>query len=210
MIAALLLAAAPVATAVDAEHAFARDAGRIGQWTAFRKWADPDAVMFTPQAVWARDFLRDRKDPPRSVQWWPARSFVSCDGRTAVNTGPALTADGRPYGNFTTVWQRTRRGWRWAYDNGTPPEAGPPRRSRAQVVRASCSARAPGAPVIPPPPLTARKARTTPEDNGRGESADKTLGWDWKVEGNGEHRFRVFMWNGQRYAQVLYNHVPAE
>ena len=65
----------------------------------------------------------------------------------------------------------------------------------------------PGAPVIAPPPLTPKQARTTPEDSGRGEAADKTLGWDWKVEKNGEQRFRVFMWNGQRYAQVLYNDV---
>ena len=54
---ALLLAATSV-TAVDAERAFARDAERIGQWTASRFYADPDAVMFTPQAIWARDFLR--------------------------------------------------------------------------------------------------------------------------------------------------------
>ena len=65
-----------------------RDAQRIGQWTAFRKYADRDAVMFTPQAVWARDFLKGRKDPPKAVRWWPATSFVSCDGHTAVNTGP--------------------------------------------------------------------------------------------------------------------------
>ncbi len=57
MIAALLLAAA-TPTAIDAEIAFARDAQRIGMWTAFRKYADRDAVMFTPQAVWARDYLQ--------------------------------------------------------------------------------------------------------------------------------------------------------
>ena len=62
MIAALLFAATAT-TALDAEYAFARDAQRIGQWTAFRKYADRDAVMFSPQAVWARDFLMDRKDP---------------------------------------------------------------------------------------------------------------------------------------------------
>ena len=75
--------------------------------------------------------------------------------------------------------------------------------------RAACRGKAPGAPVIPPPPLTPKQARTTPEDNGRGQSADRTLGWDWKVEKNGARRFRVFMWNGTRYAQVLYNNVPA-
>lgn len=209
MITALFLAAA-APTAVDAERAFARDAQRIGMWTSFRKWADSDAVMFTPQAVWARDFLKDRKDPPRSLRWWPARSFVSCDGRTSVNTGPAVTAEGKPFSTFTTVWLRKGPTWRWVYDQGGPLAVAPRRPPRPQVVRASCRAKAPGAPVIPPPPLTAKQARTTPEDAGRGESADRTLGWDWKVEKNGEHRFRVFLWNGARYAQVLYNRVPAK
>ena len=209
MIAAFLLAAAPVPTAVDAEYAFARDAQRLGQWTAFRKYADPDAVMFTPQAVWARDFLKDRKDPPKSVRWWPTHSWVSCDGRTAVNTGPAFR-DGKAYGYFTTVWQRTDRQWRWVYDAGGPLKAPATAQRRPQIHRAACRGKAPGAPVIPPPPLTAKQARTSPEDNGRGQSADKTLGWDWKVEKNGARRFRVFQWNGLRYAQVLYNDVPAQ
>ena len=210
MITALLLAAA-VPTAVDAERAFARDAQRIGQWSAFRKYADETAVMFTPQAVWAHTFLKDRKDPPKSVEWWPDRSFISCDGRTTVNSGPAFRPDGTHYGRFTTVWQREKGQWRWVYDNGGPPEGKPPRKAqRPKIVRASCRSKAPGAPVIPPPPLSPKTARTTPEDNGRGESADKTLGWDWKVEKNGDHRFRVFLWNGRSYAQVIANNIPAQ
>jgi hypothetical protein len=207
MIAAFLLAAAPVPTAVDAEYAFARDSQRIGQWAAFRKYADHDAVMFTPQAVWARDFLKDRKEPPKSVRWWPGHSWVSCDGRTAVNTGPFIGGDGKSHGYFTTVWQRTGRNWSWVYDGGDGLKGPLPRPARPQVHRAVCRGKAPGAPIIPPPPLTPKQARTTPEDNGRGESADKTLGWDWKVEKNGARRFRVFAWNGQRYAQVLYNDI---
>ena len=89
----LLLAAATL-TAVDAERAFAADAKRIGQWTAFRKYADETAVMFTPQAVWAHEFLAGRKDPPRSVRWAASNSWVSCDGRTAINRGPAQTGAG--------------------------------------------------------------------------------------------------------------------
>ena len=212
MILALLLASAPVAahatTAVDAEISFARDAKRIGQWTAFRKWADRDAVMFTPQAVWARTFLKPLKNPPNAISWRPAQSYVSCDGRTAVNTGPWFKQDGTPGGYFTTVWQRTPAGWRWAYDGGGPM-SGPAPSRKPQVHRASCAGKAPGAPVMPPPPLSPRKAQTTPEDNGRGQSADKTLGWDWKVEKDGSRKFRVFQWNGQRYEQMLYNDVPA-
>ena len=120
MIAALLLMSAPVSTAIDAELAFARDAKRIGQWSAFRKWADKDAVMFTPQAVWARDFLANRKDPPKTVKWAPAQSYVSCDGRTAVNTGPWFTQDDKLAGYFMTVWQRSRSGWRGVYDGSVP------------------------------------------------------------------------------------------
>src|SRR3954466_6577788 len=208
MIAAFLLAvAAP--TAVDAELAFARDAQQIGQWSAFAKYADHDAVMFTPQAVWARDFLKDRKNPPKSVRWAPVHSFVSCDGRTAVNTGPWWGADGVHHGYFTTVWQRAGNDWRWAYDGGDAQEGAPPAApGKAKAHRASCRAKAPGAPVIPPPPLTAKEARTTPEDSGRGQSADKTLGWDWKVEKDGRRHFRVFQWNGERYEQVLYNDAP--
>jgi hypothetical protein len=211
MIVALLFGLAPVTTAIDAELAFAEDAQRIGQWTAFRKYADRDAVMFAPQAVWVRDFLANRKDPPKSVRWAPTHSFVSCDGRTAVNTGPWYSPNGKLQGYFTTVWQRQKVGWRWEYDGGGVYRAGtnPPANIRPQVLRASCRTKAPGSPVIPPPPLTEKQARTTPEDNGRGESADKTLGWDWKVEKSGARHFRVYQWNGRRYSQVLYNDIPA-
>ena len=208
MIAALLLASAPVATAVDAEHAFASDAKRIGQWSAFRKWADRDSVMFTPQAVWARTFLKPLKNPPRAISWRPADSFVSCDGRIAVNTGPWFTQDGTLGGYFTTVWQETSAGWRWVYDGGGPA-SGPLAKGKTRVHAASCRGKAPGAPIIPPPPLSPKQALTTPEDNGRGQSADKTLGWDWRVEKSGRRQFRVYQWNGTRYAEALHNDVPA-
>ena len=207
MIAAFLLAAA-APSAIDAEFAFARDAQRIGQWSAFRKWADKDAVMFNPQATWARDFLKDRKDPSRSVRRSPAHSFVSCDGRTAVNTGPWVAADGKVHGYFTTVWQRTSREWRWAYDGGDVQNGPMPTPPTPQVHRAACMGRAPGAPIIPPPPLTPKQALKTKMDNGRGQSADRTLGWDWKVDGSGGRVFRVLMWNGVRYGQVLYIDIP--
>jgi len=213
MITTLLLAAAAHApSAIDSERAFARDAQRIGMWSAFRKYAAPDAVMFTPQAVWASNFLKDRKDPPRSLDWWPTQAFVSCDGRTAVDSGAAVDGDGKPYSFFTTVWQRSGGKWRWVYDGGMSAAGKPfPGRSQAPVVqRASCRAKAPGAPVIPPLPLTDKQARKTPEDSGRGESADKSLGWDWKVEKDGSRHFRVFLWTGSRYAQAVYQLIPAK
>ena len=208
MIAAFLFAAAAT-TALDAEYAFARDAQRIGQWTAFRKYADRDAVMFTPQAVWARDFLMDRKDPPAAISWRPLHSLVSCDGRTAVNSGPWFTPKGKLAGYFTTVWQRGPKGWRWVYDGGVAAPVEKAASATPKVQRASCARPAPGAPIPPPPPLTTKQARTTPEDNGRGESADKTLGWDWKVTPKGARTLRVYLWTGSRYAPVINATDPA-
>ena len=209
MIIALLLAASSPGV-IDAENAFARDAQRLGQWTAFARYAGQDAVMFNPQAVWAHDFLKGRKNPPAAVRWWPTHSFTSCDGRTAVNTGPWVAPDGKHHGYFTTVWQRTGGRWRWVYDGGDGQAGAIPTPARPQVHRASCAGKAPGAPVIAPPPLTKRQARTTPDDTGRGQSADRTLGWDWKVGKKGERHLRVYQWTGVRYAQVLFNDVPAQ
>jgi hypothetical protein len=211
VIAFLLLAAASATpTALDAEYAFARDAQRIGQWAAFRKYADRDAVMFTPQAVWARDFLKGRKEPPAAVRWWPLRSFTSCDGRTAVNTGPWIGGDGKRHGYFTTVWQRSGKQWRWVYDGGDGSDGPVPAKVQAKVHRASCSGKPSGPPVIAPQPLTPKQARTMPNDSGSGQSADRTLGWDWKVGKKGQRRLRVYQWNGTRYAQVLSNDIPAQ
>ena len=208
--AAFLLASAAAPTAIDAERAFAADARRIGQWSAFRKYADRDAVIFTPQAAWARDFLRNRKDPRRSISWRPAHSYVSCDRRTAVNTGPWFGAGGRPGGTFTTVWQKTPAGWRWVYDGGGPIAATLPRNAQPVVRHAACIGRPPGPPTAAPPPLSHAKARTTRIDNGRGQSADGTLGWDWRVDSKGRRRFRVFQWNGRRYVEVINRQVPAK
>lgn len=188
-------------SATDADLVFARDAKRIGQWSAFRKWADKDAVMFAPRTVWARRFLKQLKDPPRSISWRPTQSFVSCDGRTAVNTGPWFTQDSVLGGYFTTVWQRTTAGWRWVYDGGIPTPVGKP--NRPKTSRASCDTEAPGPPIAPPPKLSRTKTLTRPQDAGRGLSADESLGWDWKVSAGGVRTFRVFLWTGSHYAKVI-------
>lgn len=206
---ALLIAAAPI-TAVDAERAFARDAQRMGQWTAFRKYADETAVMFTPQAVWAHEFLAPLKDPPKAMSWGPADSWVSCDGRTAINRGPWTSASGKETGYFTTVWMRDDRGWRWSYDGGdtlAEPMALP---RKPGVERASCGGRS----KIPQEyrqavKPTARLAGQPPADAGQGRSADGTLIYEWKVEASGERHFQAKLWNGREYRVVLDQKVAA-
>ena len=72
----LLLAAAAPQTAADAERAFAGAAQAEGQWTAFRRYATEDSVMFARQPVKTQAFLKDRKDPPAALMWWAADSYM--------------------------------------------------------------------------------------------------------------------------------------
>ena len=208
----LIIAAASL-TAIDAERAFARDARRIGQWTAFRKYADESAVMFTPQAIWAHEFLAGKKDPPKSIIWGPSHSWTSCDGRTAITRGPWATAAGKWSGYFTTVWVREQAGWQWTYDAGDTLTAPRPLPKKPQVQRASCAGREriPGEYREETKP-TARIAGKPPADAGQGRSADGTLIYVWRVAASGERRFEAKLWNGRDYRTVLDQkvRVPAQ
>lgn len=118
MITTLLLAAASPQSVIEAERAFAALAQSKGQWTAFRETADPQAILFWPEAVSAHKVLAELKDPPKAVSWWPTKAWQSCDGTLAVTTGGALWPDGK-HGWFTTVWKRRPGGgWKWVLDHG--------------------------------------------------------------------------------------------
>jgi hypothetical protein len=205
----LLIFAAALPTAIDAEKAFARDARRLGQWTAFRKYADPDAVIFTPQVAWAHEFLTGRKNPPVSVRWWPAQSFVACDRRTAVNTGPSARPGTNAPGYFTTVWQRERQRWMWVYDGGDALKVARPLPKKPFVRRAACTGKPTRAPLLSLTPSSKRRGKVAPDDYGVGRSADGTLAWDWKVDAKGARQFRTFLWNGARFEQVIHDRTTA-
>ena len=201
MIALMLLAAAAQSTAIEAERAFAADAQTHGQWTAFRKWSTDDAVLFVPQQVNAHAFLKDKKDPPASVFWWPGRSYVSCDGSYAVNTGPWVREGGKSVGYFTTVWQRQPGGgWKWTYDGGDNLDTPRAEGGDIRPIIASCEGKA-----IPPakaPPRPGFKV-------GDGESNDGTLWWSWTVAPDGARDFRAFLWNGYSYDVVVGDEVES-
>jgi hypothetical protein len=199
----LAAAVATTPTAVDAERAFNRDAQRDGEWTASRKYADSDAVMFTPQAIWARDFLKGRKDPAQAIRWSPNASFVSCDGRMAVNTGPWRNANGRQKGFFTTVWQQEKGQWRWVSHARHTLKVPLVARKTPIVRKGSCRGRAPGPPLMAPPSRKKGPGALAADDFGRGYSNDRTLGWDWRVGPKGVRHFRTFLWTGSRYTLAL-------
>jgi hypothetical protein len=198
---ALLLASVAPVTAIDAERAFAADAQKEGQWTAFRKWADPTAVVWTPQAVWAQDFLKGRKDPATAVRWWPSHSWQSCDRRTAVNVGPWQLPDAR--GRFITLWMRQPSGdWRWAADGQLSAAAAFSIPRRPVVRTGSCAN-----PGLRAAQVTANYGQPSnrtaaPGDSGYARSADGTLLFNWTVAADGIRRTRVQLWNGTRFEIV--------
>ena len=201
MIAAFLLAAAAAPTAIDAERAFAADAQKLGQWTAFRKFATDDALMFVPQPTNAQSFLKDRKDPPIAVFWWPGRSYVSCDGSYAINTGPWVREWGKSVGYFTTVWQQQADGsWKWIYDAGDGLKTARAEGGDITPQVAACPTKWP----VPPVPDRNLDADVK---SGSGSSKDGTLNWDWTVLPDGSRNFFAMIWDGREHRVVIDDRV---
>jgi hypothetical protein len=194
---ALLLLAADPETAVEAERAFAQAAQTDGQWTAFRRYSTPDAVMFTPQPQKAHEIL-PKEDPPKAVEWWPAESYVACDGSAAVNTGPWKRPDSHGY--FTTIWVRQADGrHKWIYDAGSDLPVPRARPDEPRVRTAACSA-SPAAPAAEP-----SQSGTAH----RGASRDGTLVWAWRVAPDGSRALDVDLWTGQSFERVIEDRVGA-
>ncbi len=190
---ALLLAAGAGESAIEAERAFAEMAQTEGQWTAFRAFAADDAVLFTPMPAYAREVLADVEDPPVSVMWWPARSFVSCDGEMVVNTGPWVRPGPR-HGYFVTVWERQADGgWRWRLDDGGDLDE-PIAAGEEPVVRqAPCTS-------DPPPSRTGESIHAGPRPHGA--SPDRTLSWSWRRDGL-RGRLTIRLFNGEEMETVF-------
>lgn len=193
---------------IAAEIAFNRLAQQKGQWTAFRETAAEDAVMFVPQRVLARDWLKKQADPPASVQWSPSIVYVSCDGRLAASTGNWKRPDGS-VGYFTTIWQRDKKGaWKWIVDHGdtlaSPREA--PEFLTGKV--ATCKRHGPGSGPAGQPPEQLR-----PVGRGKAEMppppADESLTWSADAAADGSRHVSVRMWNGTGYETVIDDRVAA-
>lgn len=192
------LAANPSAF-IAAELAFARLAQEKGQWTAFRETAAPDAVMFVPQRVKARDWLKTQKDPAEAVKWQPHAVYVSCDGNAGVTTG--AWQKGPANGYFTTAWVRDPMSGKinWVLDHGdglAAPLAAP---DFIESTQAKCSSR-PAVPI---------------EDAGEGDdmavglSKDQTLSWTSTVHPDRSRTVIVRLWDGKTMKTVIDNRVAA-
>ncbi len=117
--------AADPAPVVAAERAFAAD-GRVMAWPeAFKRHAAADGIMFAPEPVNAQAHLAAMPTRPRpTLQWWPLYAGMAASGDLGFTTGPS-TIDGRPLGQYFTVWAKQADGrWTWALD--AAPDVDPP------------------------------------------------------------------------------------
>ena len=179
-----------------AEIAFNRLARDRGQWTAFRETAAEDAVMFVPQRVLAKQWLKGRADPPKPVSWTPSTIYVSCDGNLAASTGNWQRPDGT-VGYFTTIWRRDKRGaWEWVLDHGDTLAAPRPASEFLVGKVATCkrgkATEGAGAEVKSPVP-----------------PADESLLWNAEVAPDGGRHVMVRVWNGAGYDLVIDDRVAA-
>ena len=181
---------------IAAEIAFNRLAQDKGQWTAFRETAADDAVMFVPDKVLAKDWLKKQADPPASVSWSPSIVYVSCDGRLAASTGNWKRPDGS-VGYFTTIWRRDKKGrWQWILDHGDTLATPRPASDILSGKVATCKRAT--RPDGPP----AKDGKDAPP-------ADDSLLWTAEVAPDKSRRVTVRMWTGAAYETVIDDNVKA-
>ena len=188
---------------VAVELAFARAAQDKGQWSAFAEFAGDDAVMFVPQPVRAKEWLKGRANPPQAITWQPYQVWSSCDGSLAVTKGASLRPDGTA-GYFTTIWQRQEDGaYKWVLDQGDTLEAPLAEPDMVQTDVANCPQRKPGG------------VQARPQGPGElsgpleGKSADGSLIWSARVASDNSRELHVSLQKGGTMKEVLSVSVAA-
>jgi hypothetical protein len=210
---AFALAALAPATAVNAERAFAALAQTDGQWTAFRAFASPAGMMFVPETVNAQEWLRDQKDPPVAVMWWPGRSWISCDGSVAVNTGSWVRNGGKSVGYFTTVWAREQDGsWKWLLDHGDTLARPRPVGDEVEVRRGRCNGAKPRQNGFSMLQMEDAATSGIGSEGGKTEGVARDGSLRWKVTANPDRSRQVTaeVWTGSRYETVLEDKVAGQ
>lgn len=202
---------------VARELEFARAARDNGQWTAFRAFAAPGALIHGRDGPFvAEPWLAAQANPPAAVQWEPRAVWMSCDGALAVSQGRFRDPEGI-VGNFITVWERQRDGeYKWTYDVGSPdnPQPPPPEEFEdGDIVVTSLDAVKAGiadcprrGDEVPAPPAFSIADDFT---QGGKVSDDGTLRWRWEHRASGQRRVVVDYFYQGKWQGALDEQMPA-
>ena len=194
---------------IATELAFARAAREEGQWTAYSRYAAPNAqVQWGGTSTSAQSWLAGRANPPSADRWVPRQAWSSCDGSAVVVVGTSTDSAGN-WSRFTRVWERQQRGdFRWAYALSLPdPEL---TRARLERKREQAENAALGEDVIEveagsfirakvadcatsPAPTPVGGSSTETTAGAFNLSKDRTLRWEQDASG----RFVAYAWSGE-------------
>ena len=99
-----------VSKVVDAEQSFNKQVERKGIKDAFLSVADPEGVVFKPEAVKITDFYNSIDKQPGSLTWQPKFARISANGDLAFTAGPYVyqngkTDDDKVYGHYVSIWR---------------------------------------------------------------------------------------------------------
>lgn len=186
----LLLAAAVPQTVIEADRALAKAVKTEGQWTAFRRFAAPDAVIFQDGPHQAATLLADWRDPAVAMTWTVTKSITSCDGTTAYTLGSVRRPAGGT-GSLVLVWRKRADGkWKWVAWKGAAWAVAFVAKPRTEV--ASCAGS---------PPYTMSPRPDGPF--GHMWSPDRTFSWRWQADRASDVTYSIQVWNGTGYVTVL-------
>jgi hypothetical protein len=101
---------AHVSKVIEAEDSFDKLVARKGIKDAFLAVADPEGIVFKPQAIKITDFYSKIEKQPGNLQWKPKFARISISGDLAFTAGPYVyqngkTDDDKVYGDYVSIWR---------------------------------------------------------------------------------------------------------
>ncbi|RWY49211.1 Cif family virulence factor [Mucilaginibacter gilvus] len=100
-----------VSKVVDAENDFNKLVERKGIKAGFLAVADPEGIVFKPNAVKISEFYGTIDKMPGKLTWQPKVARISANGDLAFTAGPYVYQNGKSdddkvYGQYVSVWKR--------------------------------------------------------------------------------------------------------
>ncbi len=95
---------------VDAEQSFNKLVERKGIKEAFLAVADPEGIVFRPEAVKIVDFYNSIDKQPGVLSWKPKFARISANGDLAFTAGSYVysngkTEDDKVFGDYVSIWR---------------------------------------------------------------------------------------------------------
>lgn len=100
---------------VKAEEAFNKLVERKGIKDAFLTVADPEGIVFKPEAVNISDFYNSIDKQPGKLSWEPKFARISANGDLAFTAGPYVYQNGKAdtdkvFGEYVSIWRLDAEG----------------------------------------------------------------------------------------------------